>query len=318
MTIIQLEQKLKNVINESNGQPNAKECRELLNLAVDYIYEATGVSKPRNATLLELIDGPVVSSYINDADAINAMHYVRILGMNAQHGRSIRKKETTLACDNIAYIIGLISAKANGTTATYHKPPYMSEAATRRLYIDLYLREAGWDILEKDNVILPAKACIEVEVQGMPNHHGKGYCDYVLYGKNGKPLAIIEVKKHLSYATVKEVEALFATQGEHYNVLVVFFNRSVASEPQTINNGKHILRYVQYRLLKGSKKEKSEKSFNTERAKNPDWKKNREDLIKIAQKDVEEGNNACILISVFNITLFLLNTTGTSSFSCLL
>ncbi|MBQ1394824.1 MAG: type I restriction enzyme HsdR N-terminal domain-containing protein, partial [Lachnospiraceae bacterium] len=71
----------------------------------------------------------------------------------------------------------------------------MSEAATRRLYIDLYLREAGWDILEKDNVILPAKACVEVEVQGMPNHHGKGYCDYVLYGKNGKPLAIIEVKK---------------------------------------------------------------------------------------------------------------------------
>lgn len=122
-----------------------------------------------------------------------------------------------------------------------------------------------------------------------------------LYAPDGIPSleltgkTVIEVKKHLSYATVKEVEALFATQGEHYNVLVVFFNRSVASEPQTINNGKHILRYVQYRLLKGSKKEKSEKSFNTERAKNPDWKKNREDLIKIAQKDVEEGNNALFL-----------------------
>ena len=167
----------------------------MLSIAVDYIYDATGVVKPRNASLLELIDGPVVSSYINDADAINAMHYVRILGMNAQHGRSIRKKETKLALDNIEYIIGLISAKANGATATYHKPPYMSEAATRRLYIDLYLREAGWDILEKDNVILPSKACVEVEVQGMPNLHGKGYCDYVLYGKDGKPLAIIEVKK---------------------------------------------------------------------------------------------------------------------------
>ena len=29
----------------------------------------------------------------------------------------------------------------------------------------------------------------------MPNPQGKGYCDYVLYGRNGKPLAIVEVKK---------------------------------------------------------------------------------------------------------------------------
>ncbi|MBR6332060.1 MAG: DEAD/DEAH box helicase family protein, partial [Dehalococcoidales bacterium] len=71
----------------------------------------------------------------------------------------------------------------------------MSEAETRRLYIDLYLKEAGWDVLDTENVALAGKAGIEIEVQGMPNPHGIGYCDYVLYGSNGKPLAIVEVKK---------------------------------------------------------------------------------------------------------------------------
>lgn len=95
----------------------------------------------------------------------------------------------------MSYLIGLISSKENGTESAYRKPPYMSEAATRRLYIDLYLKEAGWDVLDVENLAQPAKAGIEIEVQGMPNAHGVGYCDYVLYGKDGKPLAIIEVKK---------------------------------------------------------------------------------------------------------------------------
>ena len=29
----------------------------------------------------------------------------------------------------------------------------------------------------------------------MPNEHGIGFCDYVLYGRDGKPLAIVEAKK---------------------------------------------------------------------------------------------------------------------------
>lgn len=62
-----------------------------------------------------------------------------------------------------------------------------TEAETRRKYIDLDLAEAGWTV---------GKDClIEVPVTGMPNSTGKGYADYVLYGKNGKPLAVIEAKR---------------------------------------------------------------------------------------------------------------------------
>ena len=74
-------------------------------------------------------------------------------------------------------------------------PMDISEAETRRMYIDLMLKEAGWDILEADGLIQPSKACIEVELEGMPNAHDVGFADYVLFGSNGKPLAVIEAKR---------------------------------------------------------------------------------------------------------------------------
>ena len=73
--------------------------------------------------------------------------------------------------------------------------PDLGEAETRKLYIDLMLKEAGWNVLETKGAIQPSKACIEVEVEGMPNAEGKGYCDYVLFGSNGLPLAVIEAKR---------------------------------------------------------------------------------------------------------------------------
>jgi type I restriction enzyme R subunit len=62
-----------------------------------------------------------------------------------------------------------------------------SEADTRKHIIDLMLREAGWT-LGKD-------ATVEVEVSGMPNAAGIGYVDYVLWGEDGKPLAVVEAKR---------------------------------------------------------------------------------------------------------------------------
>ena len=71
----------------------------------------------------------------------------------------------------------------------------ISEAETRKMYIDLMLKEAGWDILTTEGAVQPLKACIEVEVKGMPNAQELGYVDYVLFGGNGKPLAVVEAKR---------------------------------------------------------------------------------------------------------------------------
>lgn len=71
----------------------------------------------------------------------------------------------------------------------------ISEAETRKMYIDLMLKEAGWDVLATEGTIQPRKACIEVELHGMPNTEGLGYADYVLFGASGLPLAVVEAKR---------------------------------------------------------------------------------------------------------------------------
>jgi type I restriction enzyme R subunit len=62
-----------------------------------------------------------------------------------------------------------------------------NEEETRRYLIDVLLKEAGWNINQPE--------WTEYEVTGMPNKTGKGYVDYVLWGADGKPLAIIEAKR---------------------------------------------------------------------------------------------------------------------------
>jgi type I restriction enzyme R subunit len=76
------------------------------------------------------------------------------------------------------------------------------EAETRRLFIDLLLEEAGWEVVEREGAIVPNKACREIEVHGMVTEKGVGYADYVLFGANGKPLAVVEAKR-----TTKSPEA---------------------------------------------------------------------------------------------------------------
>lgn len=63
----------------------------------------------------------------------------------------------------------------------------ISEYETRKKYIDLELKAAGWDF---DTNITE-----ELKLTGMPNNKNEGYADYVLFGKNGLPLAVVEAKR---------------------------------------------------------------------------------------------------------------------------
>lgn len=73
-----------------------------------------------------------------------------------------------------------------------------TEAETRQHIIDANLKEAGW-------VKLTPGRELEYKVKGMPknadNPNGNGYVDYVLWGDDGKPLALVEAKR-----TSKDIE----------------------------------------------------------------------------------------------------------------
>ena len=79
----------------------------------------------------------------------------------------------------------LAAIKAENETVPENRD--WNESTTRRLIIDLALQRAGWPLDQEHDR--------EYEVTGMPNASGVGYADYVLWGDNGKPLAVVEAKK---------------------------------------------------------------------------------------------------------------------------
>ena len=81
-----------------------------------------------------------------------------------------------------------LTARREEQQQTYvPKPLDISEYETRKIYIDYMLVDAGW-VEGKDWLN-------EVELPGMPNNSEVGYADYVLYGDDGKPLAVVEAKR---------------------------------------------------------------------------------------------------------------------------
>ncbi|HHW12731.1 MAG TPA: DEAD/DEAH box helicase family protein [Firmicutes bacterium] len=102
----------------------------------------------------------------------------------------------------IARLLAELRAKSAELTA--HKeahraervfsPEDLSEFATRKKYIDVDLKLMGWRFSQTDR-----RDCVEEEMRvvGMPRESGsgEGFVDYVLWGKDGLPLAIIEAKR---------------------------------------------------------------------------------------------------------------------------
>lgn len=74
--------------------------------------------------------------------------------------------------------------RANQSVPDHHD---YDEATTRDAFIDLLLHEAGWPLTQPRDREYP--------VTGMPNQKGIGFVDYVLWGDDGKPLAVIEAKR---------------------------------------------------------------------------------------------------------------------------
>ena len=100
----------------------------------------------------------------------------------------------------------------------------ISEFKTRKIYIDVELKLAGWDF-KKD-------IGEEVELFGMPNKSENGFADYVLYGENGKPLAVVEAKRSSKDPKIGQQQAkLYADCLEkQYNQRpVIFFTNGFES-----------------------------------------------------------------------------------------
>ena len=79
--------------------------------------------------------------------------------------------------------VSAIKEAANDRSSTHD----FDEAQTRTDIIDVLLNEAGWPLTDARDR--------EFEVSGMPSPTGAGKVDYVLWGADGKPLAVVEAKR---------------------------------------------------------------------------------------------------------------------------
>jgi type I restriction enzyme R subunit len=120
---------------------------------------------------------------------------------------SLQERDATLAAalyaqaalsDELKKLQAEVAAakKANAAEPDTHD---YDEAHTRKAFIDVLLKEAGWNLDPTVN--------FEVEVTGMPNNEGKGFVDYVLWGDDSKPLALIEAKRTTRSPTVGQQQA---------------------------------------------------------------------------------------------------------------
>ena len=115
-----------------------------------------------------------------------------------------RLAETTQTAEEFAAGLGELRAEVAAAKKAAESIPIeafdWSEADTRRYKIDGLLVEVGWTGFVDGHDI-------EYEVHGMPSVSGVGYVDYVLWGADGLPLAVVEAKKTLVDPQVGQQQA---------------------------------------------------------------------------------------------------------------
>ncbi|MCD8174741.1 MAG: hypothetical protein LUD41_02170 [Phascolarctobacterium sp.] len=164
---------------------------------IAYCYGANYTEVPFNKSLLDSNPEPVVVPVT--PPAVEEMDFQTLLDENFP-------KREKLTAKRVAQL-------KQGYTV---KPMDMTEAETRKAYIDVMLQDAGWQ--------RGANWVDEYLIEEMPNKSGFGAADYVLLGDNGLPLAVIEAKR-----TSVNVE-----KGRHASkrcCMPIFWRRSLASAP---------------------------------------------------------------------------------------
>lgn len=140
---------------------------------IDYCYGAHYTERQFDEALLP-----------QEAVALDPKKIKSQASLLAEKDSTIQELEAQIAALSAAYT----AEKSQHQTERAFTPQEISEYATRKCYIDLDLKFLGWtlgnDVQE------------EFPVTDMEGHPGQqGFVDYVLFGRDGLPLALIEAKR---------------------------------------------------------------------------------------------------------------------------
>lgn len=148
-----------------------------------YEYSATPDAVPTGAHFDSRL--AAASAPLSREDVVRLAQ--RFRDQDEQHRAELAARDDIIAAK--ARVIAELreQVRAAQQVKTPRELPDLTEAVTRDVYIDMLLREAGWDP--------GAEGVVEYPVQGMPTASGQGRIDYVLWGSDGLPLAIVEAKR---------------------------------------------------------------------------------------------------------------------------
>jgi type I restriction enzyme R subunit len=143
---------------------------------VDYCYGANYEERKFDSALIPTEKVVVDTAKIKEQESL--------LGEKDTQIEALRKQIEAMSAQ-------LTAQKEAHKESRNFTPDDLSEFATRKKYIDVDMKEMGWKFTGAD-----ADVQEEYPVEGMAGIIGQiGYCDYVLFGKDGLPLAVVEAKR---------------------------------------------------------------------------------------------------------------------------
>lgn len=204
---------------------SATSARKAMELVVKLIY-ASLLGQDYGLTVFEMISDVRFVKYVGDPTMINSMHYIRKMGNVAVHEGDLTAdeakqvlKELHFVVGEFAILLGLVRDYPQFATPTVApvrpveptpekkvvlEPELIAkfaermrvtkfqvhrgrdEAENKQLFLRASLREAGWPLVNRDNQAMPCAAGLNILLDDGDS------VDYVLYGRDNRPLAVIE------------------------------------------------------------------------------------------------------------------------------
>lgn len=207
-------------------------ARAALEIAVRWLYRAERLSLAdpyhpgRELDLFSMLQARAFRELIDDASLYRMLDQLRLVGNAAAHGGRRLTADDALLALKILFELGRYMAycyssiehipekwdEAPKARSQEFAVDTLTEQETRRRFIDYDLAAAGWRI--GDN------ARIEEALTGVPSASGAGFADYVLYGADGRPLAVVEAKR-----TSRDPEAGAVQAGLYADALAARYHR---------------------------------------------------------------------------------------------
>ena len=176
---INLIRKLGNAAVHTNAKIRPQEALHILQLLHGFLQWAVSLYGDERPVLRHFDAALVPVAAVQDKSKEELQRLER--AYEAQKGELTRLQEE----------LDRFAALKEQNRALVPPPINPNEAQTREVYINTLLREAGWDPFGLNVVEYPVQNCMPQS----DGRNGAGKVDYVLWGDDGKPLAVVEAKR---------------------------------------------------------------------------------------------------------------------------